>query len=126
MPRSAITRINGGFQVAANTTNKNNGFYAPQLTTVQRDAIPTAALANGAIIYNTTATTYQVYQTYVNAAANATTSTWTTLSSIPVMTAVQGAFFEGANTISGQMYVRSDTNVVRIYKGDAWVTITTA
>jgi hypothetical protein len=125
MPRSAITRVSS-LAITPSSTNKNNGFYAPQLTTAQRDAIPASTLTNGAIIYNTTATTYQVYQTYVNAAANVTTSAWTTLSSIPVMTAAQGAFFEAVNLVAGQMYVRSDTNLVRIYKGDAWVTITTA
>jgi len=125
MPRSAITRVSS-LAITPSSTNKNNGFYAPQLTTAQRDAIPASTLTNGAIIYNTTATTYQVYQTYVNAAANVTTSAWTTLSSIPVMTAAQGVFFEAANFVAGQMYVRSDTNLVRIYKGDVWVTITTA
>jgi hypothetical protein len=125
MPRSAITRVSS-LAITPSSTNKNNGFYAPQLTTAQRDAIPASTLTNGAIIYNTTATTYQVYQTYVNANGGATTSAWTTLSSVPVMSAAQGVFFEAANVIPGQMYVRSDTNLVRIYKGDVWVTITTA
>ena len=63
MPKAPVTRINGAFQVAANTTtNDNNGFYAPQLTTAQITAIPAGTLLNGAIVYNTTTNTFQVYQ----------------------------------------------------------------
>ena len=65
MPKPAITRINGGLQVAANTTNKNNGFYAPQLTAAQIAAIPAATLVNGAIVYDTDA---NLLKTFVNGA----------------------------------------------------------
>jgi hypothetical protein len=125
MPRPAITRINGGLQVAPITTNKNNGFYPPQLTTAQRDAIPAGTLANGTAIYNTTTNTFQTYATYATG-ANATTSAWLPLGSIPVMTAAQGVFFEAANAIPGQMYLQTDAaQPLKIHGGAAWRTIAT-
>ena len=60
MPRPPITRFSS-LVVNNSPTNKNNGFYAPQLTTVQRDAIPATTLVNGAIIYNTTLNIFQLY-----------------------------------------------------------------
>jgi NDP-sugar pyrophosphorylase family protein len=67
MPKPAITTFSS-LTVKESPTNKNNGFYAPQLTTVQRDAIPAATLVNGAIIYNIDENTLQHYQnnTWVN------------------------------------------------------------
>lgn len=128
MPRPAITRINGGFQVAANTTtNDNNGLYVPQLTTVQRDAIPAATLTNGTIIENTTTKTFEIRATYVTADVGVTTSAWLPLG-VPVMTAVQGGFFEAANIIPGQMYIQSDgvpNGILRIHNGGAWASIAT-
>ena len=124
MPRSAITRINGGLQVAANATNKNNGFYAPQLTAAQIAAIPASTLVNGAIVYNTTTNTFQTYTSYI-VAAGVTTSAWLPLG-IPVMTAAQGVFFEAANNIPGQMYLQTDAaQPLRIRGGAAWRTIAT-
>lgn len=61
MPKPAITRV-PNLAITPVSTNKNNGLYAPQLTTIQRDAIPANTLANGAIIYNTTLNSYQIYQ----------------------------------------------------------------
>ena len=56
----AITRINGGLEVVAKpSSTTNNGFYAPKLSTVRRDAI---TASEGAIIYNTDTLLYQVYQ----------------------------------------------------------------
>jgi hypothetical protein len=111
-------------------TSKIHGFYVPRLTTAQITALATESpleLRNGGVVYNTTLNIYQVYETYVTSnVAPLTTSAWVPLLSIPTMTAAQGAFFEADNTIQGQMYGRSDTNVIRIYIGDAWNTITTA
>ena len=61
MPKPAITRV-PNLAITPVSTNKNNGLYAPQLTTTQRDAIPATTLANGAIVYNTTTGQFQVYQ----------------------------------------------------------------
>jgi hypothetical protein len=135
MPRSAITRINGGLQVAANTTNKNNGFYAPQLTTAQRDAIPAGTLTNSAIIYNTTLNVFQSYQTigansvWVNLSATTSAATgvglvngtpWT----LPSGTG--GAVEVGANEINGFIYYRTDGDTIRIRVAGAWRTIAAA
>lgn len=75
MPRTPVTRINGAFQVQANiaTNFKNNGFYAPQLNTAQIAGIPTGTLINGAIVYNTDTTAFQIYKN--SAWSNLTIST---------------------------------------------------
>jgi hypothetical protein len=132
MPRSAITRINGGLQVAANTTNKNNGFYAPQLTTAQRDAIPAGTLTNSAIIYNTTLNVFQSYQTigansvWVNLSATTSAATgvglvngtpWTLPSGTLAQVEVPG------NQIDGFIYYRTDGDIIRIRVAGAWRTI---
>ena len=129
MPRSAITRINGGLQVATNTTNKNNGFYAPQLTTVQRDAIPAATIVNGAIIYNTTTNTFQNYTNGVWNNLNssvATAGVGLVAGSSPVIlpsgTAV--AVEVVANEIAGFIYYNTTANTFKARTNAAWVTVT--
>lgn len=122
MPKPAITRV-PNLAITPVSTNKNNGLYAPKLTTAQIVAIPASALTPGGIVYNTDTNTFQVYASYITA-AGVTTSAWLPLG-IPVMTAAQGVFFEAVNTIPGQMYIRSDTNIVRVYIA-AWRSITTA
>jgi hypothetical protein len=131
MPRSAITRINGGLQVATNTTNKNNGFYAPQLTTVQRDAIPAATIVNGAIIYNTTTNTFQNYTNGVWNNLNssvATAGVGLVAGSSPVILP-SGAAVDvevGGNEIAGFTYYDTTNNVTRTRDNAAWLTITVA
>lgn len=138
MPRPAITRINGGVQVAANTTNKNNGFYAPQLTTVQRDAIPARTLTNGAIIYNTTLGIYQFYQvinavsTWANLSVSTSAATGVGLitgSPITIPTGVQAAVEVAGNQVDGFIYFSpaggANANVFRVYGNGAWKTVTT-
>ena len=131
MPRSAITRINGGLQVAANATNKNNGFYAPQLTTAQRDAIPATTLVNGAIIYNTATNTFQ---NYTNGAWNNLNSSVATAgvglvagsspAILPSGTAV--AVEVAANEIAGFIYYNTTANTFKARTNAAWVTVTVA
>ena len=121
MPRPAITRV-PNLAISPVSSNKNNGLYGPNLTAAQIAAIPAATLVNGAIVYNTTTNTFQIYASYITA-VGVTTSAWLPLG-IPVMTVAQGVFFEAANTIPGQMYIRSDTNIVRVYIG-AWRSIDT-
>ena len=129
MPRSAITRINGGLQVAANTTNKNNGFYATQLTTVQRDAIPATTLVNGAIIYNTTTNTFQNYTNGVWNNLNssvATAGVGLVAGSSPVIlpSGASVAVEVAANEIAGFIYYNTTLNTFKARTNAAWVTVT--
>ena len=129
MPRSAITRINGGLQVAANTTNKNNGFYATQLTTVQRDAIPVATLVNGAIIYNTTTNTFQNYTNGVWNNLNssvATAGVGLVAGSSPVIlpSGASVAVEVAANEIAGFIYYNTTLNTFKARTNAGWVTVT--
>ena len=132
MPKSAITRINGGLQVAANTTtNKNNGFYAPQLTTAQRDAIPATTLANGAIIYNTTTNTFQNYTSGVWNNLNSSVATagvgLIAGSSPVILPSGEDASVEvPANQINGFIYYDTTSNTTKLRQNGAWVTVTTA
>ena len=61
MTRPNVTRVSN-LQISPVPSNKNNGFYAPQLTTAQINAIPATTLVNGAIVYNTTTNLFQLYQ----------------------------------------------------------------
>jgi len=125
MSKAPITRLTG-LDIQPNINEPLHGFYIPQLTATQIIALGNTSpleLRNGAIVYNTTTNTFQIYTSYITA-AGITTSAWLPLG-IPVMTAAQGAFFEAVNTIPGQMYIRSDTNVVRVYIA-AWRSIATA
>ncbi len=61
MPKPAITRV-PNLAITPVSTNKNNGLYAPQLTTAQITAIPAATAVNGGIVFNTTTNTFQGYQ----------------------------------------------------------------
>jgi len=135
MPREAITRINGGLQVAANTYNKNNGFYAPQLTTAQRDAIPAGTLTNSAIIYNTTLNVFQSYQTigaasvWVNLSATTSAATGIGLVNGTALTLPSGTQVQvevAGNEIDGFIYYRTDGDTIRIRVGGAWLTIAAA
>jgi hypothetical protein len=135
MPLPAITRVSG-LAVTPTSSNKNNGFYAPQLTTAQRDAIPTATLVNGAIIYNTNLNTFQSYQV-INGA-----SIWLSLSAASTSTATGVALTTGtpftlpsgpragvevaANQVNGFMYYDATNNVVRARQNGAWATVTIA
>jgi hypothetical protein len=60
MSDTQITKLSG-LDIAPDPQNKNNGFYAPGLTTAQRDAIPGDTIRNGGIIYNTEQNTFQTY-----------------------------------------------------------------
>ena len=54
MPKPAITTFSS-VAVKPSSTNKDNGLYAPQLTTAQIAAIPANTLVNGALVYDTDA-----------------------------------------------------------------------
>ena len=130
MPRSAITRVSN-LAVTPSSTNKNNGFYAPQLTTAQRDAIPAATLVNGAVIYNTTTNTFQNYTNGVWNNLNssvATAGVGLVAGSSPVILP-SGASADvevAANQIAGFMYYNTTANTVKVRTNAAWVTVTVA
>ncbi len=124
MPKAPVTRINGAFQVQAdsvgnpNNATNYNGFYAPQLTTTQRNAIPTNTLQNGAIIYNTTTSTFQVYQNL--AWTNLTTGAATTLTAPNLTTANAPAAANGA------IYYDTTTNLVTLANNATYASVYTS
>ena len=60
MSDAPITKLSS-LDISPDPHNKNNGFYVPQVTTAQRDAIPSNTIRNGGIIYNTEQNTFQTY-----------------------------------------------------------------
>ena len=124
----AITRINGGLEVVAKSSaTTNNGFYAPQLTTVQRDAI---TASNGAIIYNTDTLLFQVRQ---NATWNTLTSSSTAIGtglvagSSPVLipSGTKAAVEVALNEVNGFTYYDTTNDVLTARIGGAWLVIAT-
>ena len=61
MSDAPITKLSS-LDISPDPHNKNNGFYVPQVTTAQRDAIPGNTIRNGGIIYNSDLRFFQVYQ----------------------------------------------------------------
>jgi hypothetical protein len=121
MPKAAITRVTG-LSVTPNTTptiSKNTGLYVPKLTPAQITAIPAATLTNGAVVYNTTTNTYQVYQ---NAA-------WLNLSTSPVpttLTAPSVATVNAAAVANGAIYYDTTTNLVTIANNATYASVYTS
>lgn len=115
MPLPAITRVSN-LQVSPSSTNKNNGFYAPQLTTTKRDAIPTPV--NGLLIYNTTTNTFQAYQNGVW--TNLTTGDATVLNA-PVLATVNAPA-----VANGIIYYDSTTNELTTGVNGAYVSVYTS
>jgi len=119
MPKPAVTRINGAFQVQSdyqgNPSNPSNinGFYAPKLTTTQITAIPATTLTNGAIVYNTTTNTFQVYQN----------GAWTNLST-GATNALVAPNLTTANrpnpASTGMIYYDTTLNNYQIYQNGQW------
>lgn len=68
MTKPAITRVSN-LEITPSSTNNNNGFYPPQLTTDEIAAIPAGTVQHGGIVYNTTTGFLQTYtsgNTWVN------------------------------------------------------------
>ncbi len=131
MPKPAITRV-PNLAIAPVSSNKNNGLYAPQLTTAQRDAIPAATLANGAIIYNTSVNLFQSYQ---NGAWYTLTMSPTTVTGVGLAagsapfilpSGAAAAVEVPANQVAGFMYYNTTVNTVKLRTNAAWVTVTVA
>lgn len=60
MSDAPITKLSS-LDISPDPHNKNNGLYVPQVTTAQRNAIPSNTIRNGGIIYNTEQETFQTY-----------------------------------------------------------------
>lgn len=111
MPKSPITRVNGGFQVVSNTTtNPNNGLFAPQLTTAQIAAIPAVALINGSVIYNLSTTQFNVYQN----------GGWAVMTTVPAATFIVPSAAVDPVGAAGMIYYNTASNVFRVYQNATW------
>ena len=130
MPKPAITRV-PNLAITPVSTNKNNGLYAPQLTAAQRDAIPAATLANGAIVYNTDSGTLQ---SYLDGAWNNLNSSITTATGVGLVAGTPFVLPSGtaaavevaANEVAGFMYYNTTNNTVKLRNNAAWVTVASA
>lgn len=110
MPKSAITRVTN-LAITPTSTNNNNGFYLPQLTTTLRNAIPASVIVNGALIYNTTE---NQLQGYINGA-------WTEIAAGGVADFVAPSAGTAPTTpVNGQIYYDTTTNQVTAYIDGAW------
>lgn len=130
MPKPAITRV-PNLAITPVSTNKNNGLYAPQLTTAQIAAIPAATLVNGAIVYNTDLGTLQ---SYVDGVWNNLNSSLTTATGVGLVagtpfilpSGTSAAVEVGGNQVAGFMYYNTTGNTVRLRTNAAWVTVQVA
>src|SRR5689334_20688847 len=100
MARAALTRVSN-LQVSPTTRNKNNGLYAPSLTTAQRDAIPATTVADGGMIYNNSSARFEVRQG----------GAWATLTTAPVatLTAPSLTTANAGVAANGRIYYDTDT-----------------
>jgi hypothetical protein len=124
----AITRINGGLEVVAKpSSTTNNGFYAPKLSTVRRDAI---TASEGAIIYNTDTLLYQVYQSgawYALTSSSTDIGAGLVAGSSPVFipSGTKAAVEVAANEVDGFVYYDTTNDVLTARIGAAWLVIAT-
>lgn len=132
MPRPAITRV-PNLAISPVTSNKNNGLYLPPLTTVQRDAIPPAAIANGCSIYNTTANSSQAYiggvwKNINSSVAPVGVGVGLVAGSTAVIlpSGINNTVEVADNQINGFIYYGTTTNSIRARVNGAWVTVQTA
>ena len=130
MSDTQITKLSS-LDISPDPQNNNNGFYAPQLSSAQRNSIPTNTLRNGALIYNSDD---KVFQVYVEGSWN---NLFTTLSNnggtglsvtapLLVPTGESAAVEVAANDITGFIYYDTTNNVLKLRNNAGWVTITTA
>jgi len=127
MSKPAITRVSN-LAITPSSTNKNNGFYAPQLTAAQIAAIPAATLVNGAIIYNTTTNTFQ---NYINGAWNNLNSSVATPTGVGLASGTAFVLPSGtriavevaANEINGFVYYDTTNTIPRTYINNGWANL---
>ncbi len=110
-----ITRVSN-LEIKSDARNKEKGFYVDELTTAQRDAIPT--LRNGLVIYNITTNTFQAYQN--GAWTNLTTGAATSLNA-PILTTANAPA-----VVNGAIYYDSTTNHLTTGVNGAYVSVYTS
>ncbi len=135
MGKAPITRYTGlDVQPDPNLPSSVHALYAPKLTTAQSNLIKTTELRNGALIYNITTNTYQIYQSLngVNAWFNLAASPITAatgvglISGSPVIlpTGTAAAVEVAGNAIEGFIYRNSTAPNIRVYNSGGWHTVT--
>lgn len=129
MSRPAITRVSN-LQVDPSSTNRNNGFYPPVLTTAQRDQIPNPQA--GCIIFNSDTNFTQIYQIIngvnlwlnLTATASAATGVGLVTGTSNVIPSGAAAGVEAAgNQVVGFVYYDTTSNTAKIRTNAAWLTI---
>jgi hypothetical protein len=110
-----ITRVSN-LEIKSDARNKEKGFYVDQLTTAQRDAIPT--VRNGLVIYNTTTNTFQAYENgaWTNLATGAATSL-----NAPILTTANAPA-----VVNGAIYYDSTTDRLTTGVNGAYVSVYTS
>jgi hypothetical protein len=117
MPKPPITRVSA-MDIIPVRSNKNNGLYAPALTTTERDAIPATTRRNGLIIYNTTTNLFNVYEggawkaleASADANGNIIVNSYTTANA-------------PAAPVNGMIYYDTTTNQYTAYLNGAWTVL---
>ena len=126
MSDTPITKLSS-LDISPDPHNKNNGFYVPQVTTAQRDAIPVGTIRNGGIIYNSDLRFFQVYQD--NAWKNLNTSldnaSGAGLNGAPLLipTGAEDDVEVAGNEVQGFIYYDTTNNVLKLRDNAAWKTI---
>jgi hypothetical protein len=117
MPKPPITRVSA-MDIIPVRSNKNNGLYAPALTTTERDAIPATTRRNGLIIYNTTTNLFNVYEggawkaleASADANGNIIVNSYTTAAA-------------PAAPVNGMIYYDTTTNQYTAYLNGGWTVL---
>lgn len=126
MSDAPITKLSS-LDISPDPHNKNNGFYVPQVTTAQRNAIPGNTIRNGGIIYNSNLRFFQVYQD--NAWKNLNTSlnnaSGAGLNGAPLLipTGAEADVEVAGNEVQGFIYYDTTNNVLKLRDNAAWKTI---
>ena len=126
MSDAPITKLSS-LDISPDLHNKNNGFYAPQLTTAQRDAIPSNTIRNGGIIYNSDLRFFQVYQdnTWKNLNTSLDNASGAGLNGAPLLipTGAEADVEVAGNEVQGFIYYDTTNNVLKLRDNAAWKTI---
>lgn len=124
MADTPITKLSA-LDITPDPNNPNNGFYVPELTTEQRDAIPSDTLRNGLIIYNSHLNMFQVRMNaewyHLNVSVPAPNGIAGVNGSPLILPTGERADVEVAeNEITGFIYFDTTNEVVRIRTATEW------
>lgn len=126
MSDTAITKLSS-LDITPDPQNKNNGFYVPQLTTAQRDAIPSKTVRNGGVVYNSDLKLFQVYQdnAWQNLNISLATASGVGINGTPLIipTGADGDVEVAGNEVQGFIYYDTNNNVLKLRDNAAWKTI---